>query len=36
MMAISGEKVGRKHCIYGSRKKDTIILVEKVKGMNHE
>ena len=35
MMAISEEEVCRKFCIYGKRKKDTKMLVVKVKGRNH-
>jgi hypothetical protein len=34
-MTISEEEVGRKYCIYG-RRKDTKILVAKVKGRDHE
>jgi hypothetical protein len=35
MMANNEEEVGRKYCIYGRCKKDSNILVVKVKGRNH-
>jgi hypothetical protein len=35
MTSISEEKVGRKYCTYGTLKKDTKIVVGRVKGKNH-